>query len=374
VLGKNNVLFTEVLLPMLVVAHRAMLCTTTAPEGDSGGYGELFTVYDDEGVPAFKIYELASVCPSCHARGVKGRCKHNENRIPPHHSAERIAVIGKILAAVGRAGAHEREITGLSTRTTDKCFAPIAINQCFTTRYTPRPSVEFNFSIITVDPSSGGTQRITDHTSDFAIMSKYVTLDGELVLFGTTAWVCEQDDDFAEKLREHVRRLRRYPPTAQSQIVVVLECLSGLVHGAIVRTFLEMHDPNIVLLEEAELKIGVNPTNAIKREMMRSMRLALDRQMVRVDANFWSGSPGAEKDPSSDIQKIITQMRAFREIPGRSTDPVRPAPPSYSGKPNKDDLAIVAQLGLYYFFVVFMVSARYDRRRKGWVPISGNTR
>ena len=368
-IGKNGTLFTEILLPMMVVKHRAMLTITTAPdEGEAGGYGELFTIVDDDGRPAFKIYALSAVCAKCAARGVKGRCKCNAKNVPPHHSAERIAVVGKLLARMGRSGANEREITGRATRSTDKCFSLRSINMAFNTvRYQPREHVQFPFAVLAIDPCNGGTQTVNDHSSDFAILSAYLNLEGEMVVFGTTAWPAIDDFEFPDKLREHVRRLRAYPPTAGSQIVVVPECLSGLIHSAIVRTLDEMNDPNLEIMDEAKLKRGI-PTNArIKAEMMRSMRVCLDKGLIRVDANFWSGSPGVSGEPERDVRKLAEQLKAYREIPGHTTNPVSIPAPHYSGKPNKDDLCVALQLARYFLVDVFFVSPKYLRRRVGWL-------
>jgi hypothetical protein len=344
----NSKTFTEALLPMMVVEHRALLCITTAPEGKAGGYHEIFKIRDDYNTPVFKYYEIRTVCRPCYAKGIRLKCKHFADRVPQHHSEERVSKIKKIMEAVGRGSTYERETAGVTTAVDDRCFGAKHVNMAFRTPYRPPEHHEYQFVNIAVDPNSGPIKREdSPTTSDFAIVTTYMDLRGNIVVFGTTAFVCTDPDFYPYHIRTHVQKVRNAPHLRNATIIATIECKTGFEDKHIARAFESTRDPKIVFMDEAELKIGIPTTHGIKREMAMELRHRLKDGRLRFDAAMFTTSPNMT--PAQDLDKLRKQLLDYKEQMQPSKNPFKPAVAIYSGKPHKDDMAVALQLNCKYF-------------------------
>ena len=361
-MDKGTGTFAEAILPMMVVSHRALLSITTAPAGEAGGYHELPKLRDDEGNPVWKYYEMRSVCRKCWDLGVRDKCRHFGNRRPAHQSEDRVKKIGIIQKAIGRSRAFELETSGVATTADDKCFSRKDVEQAFGTPYTPREHHEYPLVVIAVDPNGGRTMKHDRATSDFAIVTTYYNLQEETVVYGTTAWPCEHEDEFPAHLVAHHRRIRANPALRNATICLVPECKLGFTDNKIVKTFRRLNDPRLVVIDEAELKTGIPTNHRIKTEMAIELRDDLKHGFIRYDANMFSTTPGHENDPAHDREKLRAQLLAYREITKPSKDAFSPSVTVYNGKPGLDDLAVALQLGCKYGRL-FKVSPKYRRYR-----------
>ena len=362
----NSGVFTNALLPMMIVEGRAMICVTTPPEGAAGGYHELFKVRDDYNNPVFKVYEIRTVCPECHEKGVRSRCKHFTNRVPTHHSEEQMNKIRKIMEAVGRAATFERETTGIASSVDDKCFPSPVVDTSFATAYEANPHHEYETVFISVDPNSGPIRQIDPATSsDFAICTTYRNFRGDTVLFGLTGFPCTESDRYVPHLQEHVRRIRATPYLQRARIVVIVECKTGREDEKIVNTFLGTGDLSLVIMNEAELKIGIPTNHRIKREMMVETLDQLKRGRFAWDTRMFSTTPGLPPATAAlaDRTKLRLQLLAYKEVVRPQRDPLEPPSVHYSGKPHKDDFAVALQLNCLYARK-FREDPRYDRYRR----------
>ena len=358
--------FSEAILPMMVVGHRALLCITTAPKGKAGGYHELFKVKDDYGNSVFKYYEIRTVCRPCYDKGIRLKCKHLADRVPQHHSEERQSKLEKIMKALGQSDTFERENAGITTSMDDRVFPGRTVDMAFGSRpYRAPDHHEYSYVCISIDPNFGPINVEDSATaSDFAIVTTYYTFKRRFMLFGTSAWVCRLGvDEYAPHLLEHHRRIRATPALKNAIIFVVPECKAANEDRYIHKILSSTNDPKIRWVKEATEKIGVPTNHKIKREMAVELREMLREGVVNYDQNMFSTTPGWERTPEKDREKLRHQLRDYKEQIVASKDPFKPHTVHYSGKPHKDDLAVALQLNLKYF-LDFLQNPKYEKDRE----------
>lgn len=347
----NSGVFTNALLPMMIVEGRAMICVTTPPEGAAGGYHELFKVRDDFNTPVFKAYEIRTVCHTCHEQGVRSRCKHFMNRVPSHHSDEQMQKIRKIMESLGRAATFERESAGIASVADDRCFPSPALDTAFATAYHANEQHEYETVVISVDPNTGPIRGVDPRTSsDFAICTTYRNFSNDVVLFGLTASPFVHRLDYTPHIQEHVRRVRATPYLRRAQIVVVMECKTGREDEPMTEAFLGVGDARLMIMDEAEFKTGIPTDHNIKRKMMIDTLDMFRSGKFRWDAHMFSTTPGLPPATAAlaDRQKLRHQLLSYKEIVHPQRDPLAEQSVSYSGKPLKDDLAVALQLNVLY--------------------------
>ncbi len=267
-------MFTEVILPLLILEHTCLICLSTMGENPAN----IFTKIIESGI--MKPYVMSFVCANCERLGKPEQCTHKSDSLPHWMSEGNMSNIKQIYSLTG-GGTEQFNRETLGYVNTDESNGPYVfkkqkVNELFSNpRYIPSEPIRYLFMI--VDPC-GGSDDSGKRTSDFAV----VTIGSPgTTIYGMEAIDAVVKEDYERKLIDHVERVRSNPYTSCAVIVLDVESGTGFEAGNIQALITERFN-NVITMNDYERKPGTSTTNKAKKEMVELTTEVLNTGDVRI--------------------------------------------------------------------------------------------
>lgn len=247
----------DVALPLISVKGRCFISIST-PNGDNpdNPLRQIMMGADPSKPSLYNVMEQTLHCPECHrlreqaieqgedpslypSPEVTGTlCPHLRATMPRWKDPTRLELVHNFYEASGKLESYQREMLGQDSIDRNAVFDPMDVDT-FTNRGfgdTYRPP----FVVMTADPNNGGP-------SEMSIVTGYFQPDTTrgFVICGIEAEAVEVHNA-TDRLKEHIRALRRVERFARSTIVFVPEL--NLAIGAMNLTKAAMEMGNVVTL------------------------------------------------------------------------------------------------------------------------------
>lgn len=343
----------DVITPLLQVGNTALLAITTIDTKSASEYNRFLARTDEEGRPLFHSFIFSVVCPACRARGEAHRCDHIEQALPPWVAARNVKRVECLLGPT-YAEQADRELRNIESGATASCFRPYVVDELMALpRHARREPVgEF---WVAIDPQNGA-HTASRRGSRYALVSMYECGEG-LVVAGIEDIASVEPEDYLNVVLAHLLRLRSLPSTSAATLHILHEGNTGQEAGHLRRFLVAEHGlNNLEFHRRAErslprpnepAKTGLRTDAAVKMDMVTSMRLDLNRNRVRIAADFVTHHP---KGAAFVLEEFARQLKALREVKSVPAEPFRPVTVSITGKSDgePDDVATAFGLGKYW--------------------------
>jgi hypothetical protein len=276
--------------------------------------------------------EISYICAPCQAAGVKNVCPHKLAVLPPWISEDND--FAKFL--FGDDDDIAREQMGIIAQSNMYCFRRDLVE-----RFIGRPRVSLfdpvRWIFMSIDPC-GGSKKPEHGRSDFAIVSicfPYTTI------VGLEAIDAVRTEDYEPVLMEHIRKLREKRFLENATIVLDVEANNfmeaGNIQGMVRRA------GNVLCMDDAGRKPGMETTPAAKEEMVDIFDRLLHADDIRIDPEIVTNHP----NPIQIIRALGEQCVEYRRYIKPSKDVTRRSMHTFSGKGErgnkKDDLCLCLQ-------------------------------
>jgi len=344
--------FIEVCTPLLTVGNVAFLAITTMDTKSASEYNRFLRRTDEYGKPLFHTFIFSLVCDACRARGEAHRCDHIEQALPPWIEARSVR---KVLALLGPTFAEQgdREMRNVESDVKPSCLRGWVVDEFMALpRYaSAEPVREFWVSI---DPQNGAhTARVG---SRYAVVSMFDSPAG-LVVAGAEDIASVEPEDYLGTVCSHILRLRSSRHANNATVHILHEGNTGQEAGHLRRYLISERRLNGVEFHrrpEASLprpdqpyKTGLRTDAAVKRDMVVAMRLAMNRNGVRIAHDFVTHHT---KGAPFVLEEFARQLKALREVTKPGARPFDPVVKHITGKSEDepDDVATAFGLGMYW--------------------------
>jgi hypothetical protein len=285
------------------------------------------------------VFSITDACVNCQAKGMT-TCQHVADDLP-HWISPESRLLVKNLYGEDNEEDYKREILGSATNNRPECFAKDKVDALFDT-----PGIitqmEATHIFVAIDPCSGSA--ITARrSSDYAMVA---IIDPNVTVVAADA-MSEFDPELIEhRFVQTLTRLLEIPHFNHAMIILAIENMTGLEHTRIGRVFTNAFPNRVVVMQEKELKTGVNTTHAVKKNMMELTRGCFNKNHVRMSADFVTGH-AKRADLFKEWRGQLSRYREFKEAPKNAFGSGKQA---WSGKINgaPDDLAVTLQLAIYW--------------------------
>ena len=280
------------------------------------------------------IIEIVYICEDCQHAGVKNVCPHKLAVLPPWISEDND--FAKYL--FGDDEDIAREQMGIIAQSNMFCFKRNLVEE-----FISRPRVTITDPVrhvfVTIDPC-GGSKKPENGRSEFAIVSICYP---NTTIVGIDAVDVVRTEDYEPILMEHIRKIRAKRYFENATIVLDVEANNFMEAGNIQSMVRRMG--NVLCLDDAGRKPGVETTPAAKEEMVDIFDRLLHLHDIRIDANIVTSHP----NPHELITRLGEQCVRYRRYIKPSQDVTRKSIHTFSGKGDrgneKDDICLSLQRG-----------------------------
>lgn len=313
-------------MPIIKLKKSCFVAISSLAKG-SNLFGRMLTARE-----YMTIIEISYICADCQAAGVKNVCPHRLAVLPPWISEDND--FAKYL--FGDDEDIAREQMGVVAQSNMYCFPKHLIRSFITG---PRSSLyePVRHIFISIDPC-GGSKKPEHGRSDFAVVSICYP---HTTILGIEALDVVRTEDYERVLLEHVRSLRRKQYCENATLVVDVEANNMMEAGNIQAIIQSVG--NVVCMNNAGRKDGMETTVASKEEMVEMFDRLIHAHDVRIDANIVCSNP----NPAGLIMQLGAQCEEYRRYIRPSTDVTRRSVHTFSGKGErgnkKDDLCLTLQ-------------------------------
>ena len=283
----------------------------------------------------FHVEIISYICPPCVQRGVVGEaCVHRMHERPPWIRDNNV-VARDLFGADDEA--MQREAFGVQdVHDSPYCFPKELVD---TLMAKPQISIQepIRFVFTAIDPCAG-TDDPLGNLSDFAIVS---VSKPDTVIVGMEAIPMVRHQDYEDRLREHIKRIRLMPMYANAVMVYDIEANGNSEWSHIEAVVLEF--PPAVIMSDYKRKHATNTTNAAKRDMMSLTRAVLDDGDVR----FLNGFVTTSDNTPRLLEEFKKQLLSYERfvLPTANLNSKNTVVFSGKGrnKDRKDDLCLTFQ-------------------------------
>jgi hypothetical protein len=189
-----------------------------------------------------------------------------------------------------------------------------------------------------------------------------VSISGpETCILGLEAIPAVRHQDYEEKLKDHIKRLRSLPFYEGSILVLDVEG-NGSMQWSHIVSVVQESCTNVVVLSDYKRKTATNTTNSAKMDMMRLTRMIMDEGSLGFHRELVTSS----LNPKALMEELKAQMLRYERVVIPSKNPrvsnVVVLSGKGSAKKRKDDLCLTLQRAIRSR-KVFLENPHYERYR-----------
>ncbi len=317
----------NVIFPIMDLTSTATVGISTASADQSNTYHRM------QQSKHFTVLSISYVCPPCQERGVTEICKHRRAWRPAwieEGSTVAQAVLGKDDPDFIRESLNIRASADPACFPEHIVMAMMSAPRC--TLYEPVRFIYLNF-----DPAAG-SDVAKGHTSDFALVS---SCEPGCTILGMEAIDVVHPNDYSDRVRTHLRRLRELPYCGNAVFVVDVESGTGLEASHVLAICMEAG--RVIPMRDFQRKDGTRIDNKLKQAMMILAREYMESGRIRFHRNLVTTNP----NPDAMMKELTRQLLAYQRHVVVSNSMRTANTVVFSGKgPSKskrDDLAVMLQ-------------------------------
>ncbi len=366
--------FASIIVPLLQVQNTSLLAISTIKDAENYYTRVLDRAAASRERSAFGIYKFFHACARCREAGVAQTCKHQTVDQPAWMTASRADHVRQLYEITGEGDLYEQEIIGMSKNVHEPAFHPDLVRSLFRADkiiYISDPIIFRDPVAIysCIDPTGGGLN------SDLAIVSCIVE-NSKFIFVGMESINCRGPDSCFPQLVEHYRRLKLIPRLANAHTYVWVENNmvwqaeqimwqiqtqreKGVLRDIHIMDNMGIEIPSVQLGQAFGAKTSTDHKVKAEMRQMFNQKL-LDDSMCFLTDMVTVEHPAKARQEQESAQDAIRslfmeQLLNYAMQIRPSTNPgFAPGKVTFSGKTSangrKDDLAVTAQLVLYWSY------------------------